>query len=135
VQGSIILGGKSYNWNNWGDVLEPLPGTEVWATYTNQFYAGKAAVVSRKWGKGTVTYVGPDTDDGALEEAVLRQVYERASIPIEDLPEGVLIDWRDGFWVGVNYGEKPYTVSVPVQSKVLIGDKVLNTADVLVWKD
>ena len=135
VTGTIAAGGKTYQWNNWADVLEPQPGTEVWATYSNQFYVGKAAVVSRKLGKGTVTYVGPDTDDGALEKEVIRRVYERAGIAIETLPEGVVLDWRDGFWVGVNYGEKPYTVPVPAGAKVLIGDKVLKPAEVLVWKE
>jgi beta-galactosidase len=57
------------------DVLEPLPGTEVSATYDNQFYAQKAAVTSRKPGKGTVTYVGQDTDKGALEKAMIARVY------------------------------------------------------------
>ena len=135
VTGTLAAGGKTYQWNNWADVLEPQPGTEVWATYSNQFYAGKAAVVSRKLGKGTVTYVGPDTDDGALEKEVIRRVYERAGIAIETLPEGVVLDWRDGFWVGVNYGEKPYTVPVPAGAKVLIGDKVLKPAEVVVWKE
>lgn len=128
-------GGKTYAWNNWADVLEPLPGTETWATYTNQFYAGKAAVVSRRLGKGTVTYVGADTDSGALEQAVIRRVYERAGIAIETLPEGVVLDWRDGFWVGVNYGDKPYTVAVPANAKILVGRRVLLPAGVLVWKE
>ncbi|MBJ6107677.1 beta-galactosidase [Hymenobacter sp. BT523] len=134
VAGTVEAGGKTYKWNNWADVLEPQPGTEVWATYSNQFYSGKAAVVSRRLGKGTVTYVGPDTDDGALEKEVIRRVYERAGIAIENLPDGVMLDWRDGFWVGVNYGEKPYTVAVPAGAKVLVGERVLQPAGVVVWQ-
>lgn len=133
--GGIESGGKQYQWNNWADVLEPQPGTEVWATYTNHFYAGKAAVVSRQLGKGTVTYVGPDTDDGALEKAVLQRVYQRAGIALADLPDGVILDCRDGFWVGLNYGAQPYTVPVPARGKVLIGSPVLKPADVIVWKE
>ncbi|MBD2723633.1 beta-galactosidase [Hymenobacter armeniacus] len=135
VAGTVEANGKTYKWNNWADVLEPQPGTEVWATYSNQFYSGKAAVVSRRLGKGTVTYVGPDTDDGALEKEVIRRVYERAGIAIENLPDGVMLDWRDGFWVGVNYGEKPYTVAVPAGAKVLVGEKVLQPAGVVVWQE
>ena len=44
-------------------------GTEVVAGY-DQFYAGKAAVVKRKLGKGTVTYIGVDTDDLRLEKDI-----------------------------------------------------------------
>jgi len=135
VTGTIDSGGQRYEWNNWADVLEPLPGTEVWATYTNQYYAGKAAVVSRRLGKGTVTYVGPDTDSGALEKAVLRKVYQQAGIALADLPDGVILDWRDGFWVGLNYSDKPYTVPVSAQGKVLIGSPTMKPAEVVVWKE
>jgi len=134
VKGTIKMGVKDYTWNNWGDVIDPMPGTSVWATYSNQYYAGKAAVISRKLGKGTVTFVGPDTDDGALEKEVLRKVYTDAGIGLQNLPEGVILEWRDGFWVGVNYGAKPYLVPLKAGAKILIGKQLLNPADVLVWK-
>jgi beta-galactosidase len=73
IIGSIKFGAQNYKWNNWADILEPYNGTEVWATYTNQFYTGKAAILHRRLGKGTVTYVGPDTDDGALEKVYSRK--------------------------------------------------------------
>lgn len=135
VTGTIKMGDQTYKWNNWADVVEPDASTEVWATYSNQYYAGKAAVISHKIGKGTVTFVGPDTDDGALEKAALKRVYDRAGIPTADLPKGVILEWRDGFWVGVNYGEKPYQVNIPASAKVLIGSRTLKPADVVVWKE
>lgn len=135
VQGKIKSGNETFEWNNWADVLEPLAGTEVWATYDNQYYAGKAAVTSRKLGKGTVTYVGPDTDDGLLEKRVLARVYRQAGIGIENYPKGVMFDWRDGFWVGVNYSDNPYTVTIPSSGKLLMGERVLNPAGVVVWKE
>lgn len=135
VKGTIKMNAQTYNWNNWADVIEPNNGTQVWATYTNQFYAGKAAVINRKLGKGSVTYVGPDTDDGELEKSVLRRVYQQAGIPVKELPAGVILEWRDGFWVGVNYGDRVYNVNVPASGKVLIGDKALKPAGVVVWKE
>jgi beta-galactosidase len=135
VMGTIKMGAKNFKWNNWADILEPNSGTEVWATYTNQYYAGKAAIISHKYGKGTVTYVGPDTDDGSLEKAVLAKVYQQAGISIEDYPEGVVVEWRDGFWVAVHYGDKPYNINTSAKAKVLIGSKVLKPADVVVWKE
>ncbi len=112
-----------------------MSGTEVWANYTNQFYSGKAAVIHHSLGKGTVTYVGPDTDDGALEKAVIERVYQKANIATSTLPDGVIIDWRDGFWVGVNYSGKPYNVPIPANAKIIIGSKTLKPADVVVWKE
>jgi beta-galactosidase len=134
VWGTIKMGLKTYKWNNWADVVDPMPGTEVWATYTNQYYVGRAGVINRKLGKGTVTYVGPDTDDGSLEKAALQKVYQQAGIPIANLPEGVILEWRDGFWVGVNYSAKAYNVPIPATAKVLIGSRILNPAGVVVWK-
>lgn len=135
VMGTIKAGAQNFTWNNWADILEPLSGTEVWATYSNQFYAGKAAVTHRKLGKGTVTFVGPDSDDGALEKAMLTKVYQRAGIATDNLPEGVLLDWRDGFWVGVNYSGQSYNVPLPSNAKILIGSNVLKPADVVIWKE
>jgi beta-galactosidase len=135
VQGTIKMGTQNYKWNNWADIVDPNKGTEVWATYTNQYYAGKAAVISRKLGKGTVTYVGPDTDDGELEKAALKKVYAMAGIGLANLPKGVIIEWRDGFWVGVNYSGSAYHVNIPVGAKLLIGSATLKPADVVVWKE
>ncbi len=134
VTGTIKAGAQNYNWNNWADVLGPTGSTEVWASYSNQYYAGKAAVMHHKLGRGTVTYVGPDTDDGALEKMVLNRVYKNANIPVENYPEGVMVDWRDGFWIGVNYSDKVYQVSTSSSSTLLIGSKNIKPADVAVWK-
>ncbi|HYO21890.1 MAG TPA: beta-galactosidase trimerization domain-containing protein [Flavisolibacter sp.] len=135
VKGTITFGAKRYNWNNWADMLEPFTGTQVWATYSNQYYAGKAAIVHRKLGKGTVTFVGADTDDGALEKAAIRKVYQQAGIATGNFPDGVMVDWRDGFWVAVNYSGKPYILPIPANAKLIIGSKALKTADVVVWKE
>lgn len=70
-----------------------------------------------------------------LLTSALAKVYQRAGIRIENFPEGVILEWRDGFWTGVNYSDKPYNVAVPAKAKVLIGKKVLKPADVVVWKE
>lgn len=135
VTGTIQSNSRTYTWNNWADVLTPNAGTTVLAIYSNQYYAGQAAVITRKLGKGTVTYVGPDTDDGALEKAVLQKIYNQAGITTTDLPEGVMIDWRDGFWVAVNYSDKPYTLQIPGGKQLLIGSKTVPVAGVAVWQE
>lgn len=135
VQGRLKMGSFTYTWKAWADVLEPMEGTETWATYGNQFYSGKAAVVHRKLGKGSVTFVGPDTEEGALEKAVLATLYQRAGITTDNLPEGVMIDWRDGFWVAVNYSGRPFKLVLPATAKIIIGSNVVNTAGVTVWHE
>ena len=118
---------KEYFWNNWADIIVPNNTENVLATYTNQFYVGKAAVVTHKIGKGTVTYIGVDTDDSQLEKDVLRKVYTQANITTENYPEGVYVQWRDGFWVAVNYASEDYELELPDNAKILTGTRYFKT--------
>jgi len=130
----VSFGGKEYSWNNWGDMLEPAAGTEVWATFADQFYAGKPTVIHRKLGKGTVTYIGTDTDDGKLEKDVLKKVYETAGIGVQELPEGVMVNWRDGFFIANNYSSSNVTLDIPQTTNIIFGTKEMTPAGVVVWK-
>ncbi len=88
------------------DVLGPDAGTEVLAQYADQFYAGRAAAVTHKLGRGTVTYIGVDTLDGELERVLLHRVYESAGAAPANLDPNFLVDWRDGFWVATNFASQ-----------------------------
>lgn len=135
VEGKISALGKSYSWNNWADLIEANQKKNVLAIYADQFYAGKAAVVTNTIGKGTVTYIGVDTDDASLERDVLRKVYEQAGATTENYPEGVYVQWRDGFWVAVNYSSTDYQLQIPAKSEILIGNATVKPAGVTVWKE
>lgn len=132
--GHLDFEGETYRWNNWGEVVNPVAGTEVWAAHSNQFYAGKAAVVHRKLGKGTVTYIGVDTDDGALERAVLRRIYGLGGEPY-DLPAGVVLEWRDGFYVCLNYTSQEQPAPLGRTARLLIGEATMAPAGVTVWQE
>jgi beta-galactosidase len=125
---------QDYLWTSWGDLLKPNTGTETWATFEGDFYAGTSAIVSRKLGKGTVTYIGVDSKSGDLEKQVLAKLYKQQGIPVENYPEGVMVEYRDGFGIAVNYSDKIYQMNLPANSEILIGTKAMKTADVLVWK-
>lgn len=135
LTGKISMSAATYNWNNWGDVIEPATGAEVWARYNDQFYAGKASVIHRKLGKGSVTYVGTDTDDGKLEKDVLQKVYQQAGVQTLNLPEGVIVQYHDGFWYGLNYSSQNQDINIPSSATVLIGQKSLKPAEVVIWKE
>ncbi|HEX9601382.1 MAG TPA: beta-galactosidase [Mariniflexile sp.] len=132
--GKIKFNNQEFEWVSWGDLLKPNKETETWASFQNDFYAGTPAVVSRKLGKGTVTYIGVDSKNGGLEKQVLTQLYEQQHIPIENYPEGIMVEYRDGFGIAVNYSDKVYTMELPANATILIGTKAMKTADVLVWK-
>jgi beta-galactosidase len=135
AKGDILSKSVHYNWNNWADLLIADKNTEVLATYDNQFYKGKAAVVNHKIGKGTVTYIGVDTDDSKLEKDILREIYRGAGTTVEDYPQGVYVYWRDGFYVAVNYSSDNYTMNIPETASIIVGEKILKPAGVLVWKE
>jgi beta-galactosidase len=128
------MGTESYAWYTWGEVFEPAPGTEVWARYQGDYYSGKAAVLHNNLGKGSVTYVGVDSRDAELEKAVLSKLYDRQGLSHLDLPPGVVVEYRDNFGIAMNYSNKTYEFPLPSQAEILIGDKQIETADVLVWK-
>ena len=134
VNGTVKAGENSYKWNTWADVLNPKKGTEVLATYEDQFYKGNAAATTRKLGKGTVTYVGVESNDGDFERQIVRTIYSRANVAIEDLPKGVFIEWRDGFYVGVNYTSEPINFPIPKGSKIVVGQNPLQPAQAVIWK-
>jgi len=134
TKAKVSFNGDTYTWNVWGDILDPYFGVETWATYADQFYAGKASVVHRKAGKGTVTYIGTETTDGKMEKEVLKKVYDAAGITTNEQPEGVMVNWRDGFWVAINYSSAKISVNIPTNAKIIFGARELGIAGVAVWQ-
>ena len=102
-------------------------------TYTNEFYEGSPAVIFRKLGKGTITYIGVDSHDGALEKELLKKLYSQLDIPVMDLPYGVTLEYRNGLGIVLNYSDSPYTFKLPKGGKALVGITEIPTAGVLVF--
>lgn len=130
----VKFNGQEYVWTSWGDLLKPFTGTETWGTFQGDFYAGTPAVIFHKLGKGTVTYIGVDSKSGDLEKQVLAKLFTQQNITVENYPEGIMVEYRDGFGVAVNYSDKDYEMNLPATAKIIIGTKTMKTADVLVWK-
>ncbi|MDA3879390.1 MAG: beta-galactosidase [Prolixibacteraceae bacterium] len=131
---TVVMNNKQFAWTSWGDVLNPAEKTESWAVYSGDFYTGKTAVSFRKHKNGTVTYVGADSNIGDLEHAVLEKVYRRLNIPVENYPQGVTVEYRDGFGIAMNYMDKDFQFDLPKNTEILVGDVVIPTAGVLVWR-
>lgn len=134
VWANVLFDGKEYRWNNWGDVIDYADNTTVWARYNDQFYKGMAAVLNQKAGKGATTYIGVDTDDAKLERDVLSKVYNQLGSPY-DLDPGILVEWRDGFHIGLNYRSESYTFPIPSNAKVILGERNTPPAGVVIWKE
>jgi beta-galactosidase len=133
VTGKVRVKDKEYAWVSWGEILEPAPGVTALAHYADHFYAGKAAAVTRKLGAGTVTYIGVDSVDGALERDLVKGVFQAAGVRVENFDPQFLVDWRDGFWVATNFTEKRQAAPLRPGAKLLIGEKEPGPAGVAVW--
>jgi len=133
-KGKLSFEGKPYDWSLWGDILEPNQGTESWVTYDDQFYKGKTCVIHRKKGNGTVTYIGVDTKEFALETQLVKNAYQKAGISLTSLPESMVLNWIDGFWVAMNYASVEVDVPAPANTIFIIGSKRLKPCEVAVWK-
>lgn len=132
--GKMVMKDKTYTWSTWGEVLKPASDAQVWATYTDEFYEGAPAVTFRRLGQGTITYVGVDSREGNFEKDLLKRLYAEWNIPVMDLPYGVTLEYRNGLGIVLNYGDSPYTFSLPKGAQVLIGTPKIPTAGVLVFR-
>jgi beta-galactosidase len=131
---SIRFEGKPYAWTSWGEILVPRPGTETWAKYEGDFYAGRSGVISRKAGRGTVTYIGVDSKSGDLEHQILARLYHQSDVAVENFPAGIIVEYRDGFGIALNYSDKNYEMKLPASAMIIFGNKSISPAGVLVWK-
>lgn len=124
-------------WSTWGDILAPRPGAGVTplAAYADQYYAGEPAALTRRLGRGSVTYIGADSATGSLEAQLVREIYARAAVATENFPEGFLVDWRDGLWIATNSTEKSHPAPVAPGAKILLGTRDVPIAGVTVWQD
>ena len=87
--------GDSFAVTGWCDVLEP-EGAQVWARYTEKFYAGSAAVTRNPFGAGCAYYVGT-VGERALYRALMGQILRERGVPLVDgLPAGVEVTTRTG---------------------------------------
>jgi beta-galactosidase len=127
--------GRSYDWSVWAEVLKPGPQTQVLARLSDQFYAGEAAAVRRRVDKGTVTYIGVETVSGDLEKEIVRRVLTEAGVAIEDYPDQLLVDWRDGFWVASNFSSTAQAAPLPPGVPPLVGARELPPGGVAIWKE
>lgn len=53
----------------------------------------------------------------------------------EDLPYGVVKEWRDGFYIALNYTSDVQKIVIPDNAEILIGSASLEPAGVVIWKE
>ncbi len=133
--GHVKAGDQVYPWLSWGEILAPAEGTTALANYTDQYYAGEVAATTRRLGRGSVTYIGVDSQDGGLEAQLVRDVLTRAKATTENFPEGFVVDWRDGLWIATNFTDQVQTAPFSTNAKLILGTRDVPIAGVTVWQE
>ena len=118
----------------WAELLSTnSPDTQVLATYgkSNGWLDGKPAIITRKVGKGSITYVGVWMDETGMAKLAQWMTNMSGVTPaLANVPSGVEVDPRYGkdhtvVFVLVNWAPTPQTVTLPAAMQdVLQGGSV-----------
>ena len=116
----------------WAEALSTsAPDTEVLLRYgqANGWLDGKPAVISRKVGKGRITYVGALVDDAVMKGLIDGALNDAGVARDFAVPENVELMTREGegreIVILVNHGREPREVTLPAaMTDVLGGDRV-----------
>jgi len=127
----------------WGDTTSKIwaeqlsvtaPDTEVLMRYgkSNGWLDGQPAAITRKVGKGRITYIGAWMDDATLLNAA-KWMTETSSVTAAfgPIPEGVDVYPREGqgkkIFILVNFAKTPQTITLPSTMHSILEDKDLST--------
>jgi beta-galactosidase len=117
-----------------GEVLEPAAGTRVLARYGSVLCdESRRDRSSARCGQRDV--IGVETSSGDLEKEIVRSVFTANGVAIEDYPDQVFVDWRDGFWIASNFSSNTHPAPAPPGVKLLAGSSRLPPAGVAIWKE
>lgn len=114
----------------WAEELQPQAGdVAVIERYgaANGWLDGKPAVVTRKVGKGSITYVGAWFDAATLDRLAAGVLVDTHIAPIlADAPDGVEVDERVGdgrrVLVLINHNAMPARLALPTGAHAVVGD-------------
>jgi beta-galactosidase len=118
----------------WAEQLSTsAPDTEVLMRYgkSNGWLDGQPAAITRKVGKGRITYIGAWMDDAALLNAA-KWMTETSSVTAAfgPVPEGVDVYPREGqgkkIFILVNFAKTPQTITLPSTMHSILDDKDLS---------
>jgi beta-galactosidase len=124
-----VGGGKA---TIWAEQLSPLaPDVETLMTYgkANGWLDGKPAVLSRRVGKGRITYVGALVDDGVMRGLMDRALSDAGVQRAFAVPQDVELMTREGsgrsIVILINHSRESRTVALPeAMADVLNGGMV-----------
>jgi beta-galactosidase len=135
--GHVKFEGKDYDWSIWGEQLVPSAGTQTLATYSDQFYAGAAAITRANLGKGSVSYFGVYSEP-PLVDAFMQSLAKSIGgdrLRATALENRVQLLRRGPYRIALNYNDKPVAAPAPLAARFIVGSAEIGPADVAVWEE
>ena len=125
-----VQGGVAGTASIWAEALEPLArDTRTLATFTDPggWLDGKPAIVSRKLGRGSITYVGAWLDPMAMAALAKRLLADARIDPlVPDAHPDLEIAERAGagkrVLIAINHGSAPHPLAPPAGATPVAGD-------------
>ena len=115
--------GKTYACDALCDLIH-TEGAQTLATYTDDFYAGRACVTVNRFGKGRAYYIATCPDADYLDDFYRTLVSELCITPVvSNLPTGVQATRRGDIAFVMNFAGAPVEVALPEGTDLLNGEK------------
>jgi beta-galactosidase len=119
----------------WAELLSTnSPDTKVLMRYgkSNGWLDGQPAAITRKVGKGSITYIGAWLDEAAMAKAAEWMTAESGVTPeFGKVPEGVDVYPREGargkVFILVNFAKGPETVTLPTAMQDVLAGGTVST--------
>jgi beta-galactosidase len=108
--------GRVYHAYGLADVLAPEGSAQVLLSYSEHYYAGKAAAIQNRYGRGTCVYLGTVLDDAGASD-LLQSVARAASVAwLDGVPNSVEVAYRvkgsQRYAFYLNHSASPIRVSL-----------------------
>ena len=105
----------------WAEALEPETA-ETLARYSTGPFDGRAALTVRELELGKVFYVGWYPTLGQARALLANLATESGVSLYPDLPEGLIVQDRGRYWVGLNFSERPLRLELEGDD-ILVGPR------------
>ncbi|MBC2664215.1 beta-galactosidase [Novosphingobium flavum] len=131
-EGVKIAGAVQGGATIWAEEMVPLArDVKIIATYADSggWLDGKPAIVTRRVGRGSITYVGAWLDPVPMAQLMAGLLAEKGIAPfIPDTPADVEVAVRAGggkrVLIAINHGSEPHPMSLPASAALRGGDWV-----------
>lgn len=137
MDNGVAFCGKYYRCVKWCDIITTTTAEAI-ASYTEDYYAGMAAITVSTTGEGEVYYVGTEPDESLMREFVFWLIERCCLSPLGCAPEGIELVRRRtdkfDFIFALNHTGEKQTLNVSEDWETLLGGVQMEPYGVSIFK-